>query len=243
MSRWICRCLVLVLAVATTHAGAQDQAPSAAATLEAVGTRGWFTVRGPFATLDPTHPSVGIWVPRKTGKAPVIVYAHGGVVQYALHGETRNNRNVFFYGGSNGGRVILYTGSAIPDKRIRGIISEARAATGLELGDYDISSVVSFGGLDTWAGKSPTDFVWTRTCPSSPVSIKDWVDERQQAGRPAEFILYENAGHLLFDGPLEEVTVKRGDKIAFTAFKGAAEGVLDLYERNVREFVMRHVVA
>ena len=298
MSRWISRILILGLAVSTAAAGAQDPAPPTTATLEAVGTRGWFTVRDPFATFDPAHPSVDIWAPGGEAKAPVIVYAHGGAgfraddrariemmrrngfatisfdaydmngledwefvsrrvinsgkqnliwnvfrgaVDHALQGDAWDNRNVFFYGGSNGGRVILHAGAAISDERIRGIISEAPAATGFELGDYDVPTIVSFGGLDTWAGKSPTDFVWLRTYPSSPVSIKNWVDERQQAGRPVEFVLYENAGHLLFDGPLEEVTVKRGDKIAFTAFKGAAEGVLELYERDVREFVLRHV--
>ncbi|MEO1204178.1 MAG: hypothetical protein AAFX10_15855, partial [Pseudomonadota bacterium] len=262
-------------------------------------SRGWFTVRGPFAAFDPDHPSVEIWVPEKSTEAPVVVYAHGGsgfreddrarvemmrrngfatisfdayamnglddwefvnrrvantgkqsliwgvfegAVDYALQGDEWDNRNVFFYGGSNGGRVVLYAASAIPDESIRGIISEAPAATGFELGDYDIPTIVSFGVLDTWAGKSDTDFVWTRTYPSSPTSIEDWVDARRAAGRPVEFRFYENAGHLLFDGPLEEVTVMRGDEIAFTAYKGAAEGVLDSYEQDVLRFISRNRV-
>lgn len=297
MKRWVTPFLVLLLTAST--ASAEVQAPSTTATLVEVGSRGWFAARGPFASFDPEHPSVEIWVPPETANAPVIVYAHGGsgfreddrarvemmrrngfatisfdayemngledwefvtrrvinpgkqnliwsvfrgAVDHALQGSAWDKRNVFFYGGSNGGRVILYAGSHISDPSIRGIISEAPAATGFTLGDYDIPTIVSFGSLDNWAGKSRTDFVWTRTYPTSPVSIQDWVVERQYAGRPVEFILYENAGHLLFDGPLEEVTVKRGDKIAFTAFKGAAEGVLDLYERDVREFVRRNRV-
>ena len=175
-----------------------------------------------------------------TGKQNLIWGVFKGAVEYALQREDWDERSVFFYGGSNGGRVILYAGSEIADDRIRGIVSEAPAATGLELGDYRIPTIVAFGALDTWAGTSETDFVWTRTYPSSPVSIKDWVDSRRAAGRPVELVFYEDAGHLLFDGPLEEVTVRRGNKIAFTAYKGAGEGVLDRYEQDIVDFVRRN---
>ncbi|MDJ0917199.1 MAG: hypothetical protein QNJ05_05495 [Woeseiaceae bacterium] len=174
------------------------------------------------------------------GKQNLIWGVFKGAVDYALQSDDWDNRGVFFYGGSNGGRVVLYAGSQMSDDRVRGIISEAPAATGFELGDYSIPTIVSFGALDTWAGKSKTDFVWTRTFPSSPVSIKDWVDSRRAAGRPVELMLYENAGHLLFDGPLEEVTIRRGNEIAFTAYKGAGEGVLDKYEHDIVDFVSRN---
>ena len=68
------------------------------------------------------------------------------------------------------------------------------------------------------------------------------MDSRRADGRPFDLVFYENAGHLLFDGPLEEVTVMRGDQIAFTAFKGAGEGVLELYEKDVLEFVRANLV-
>ncbi len=176
------------------------------------------------------------------GKQNLIWGVFKGAVDHAFQSDEWDNRNVFFLGGSNGGRVILYAGSAISDPRVRGIISEAPAATGFNLGDYDTPTLVSFGQLDNWAGKSRTDFVWNRTYPSSPTSIKDWVDSRRAAGRPVDLVFYENAGHLLFDGPLEEVTVMRGDQIAFTAFKGAGEGVLELYEKDVLEFVRANLV-
>ena len=177
-----------------------------------------------------------------SGKQNLIWGVFRGAVDHALQGDEWDNRNVFFYGGSNGGRVILYAGSEMSNEHVRGIISEAPAATGFALGDYDIPTVVAFGKLDNWAGRSKTDFVWTRSYPSSPTSIQDWVESRQAAGRPVEFIFYENAGHLLFDGPLQEVTVMRGDEIAFTAYKGAGEGVLELYERDVRDFVKANLV-
>ncbi len=176
------------------------------------------------------------------GKQNLIWGVFEGAVDHALQNDEWDNRNVFFYGGSNGGRVILYAGSEVSNENIRGIISEAPAATGFALEDYDIPTIIPFGQLDNWAGKSRTDFVWTRTYPSSPTSIEDWVDSRQAAGRPIDFIFYENAGHLLFDGPLQEVTVMRGDEIAFTAYKGAGEGVLEMYERDVIEFVIANVV-
>ena len=172
-----------------------------------------------------------------SGKQNLIWGVFKGAVEYAFRGDQWDNRNVFFYGGSNGGRVILYAGSEFSDSRVRGIIAEAPAATGFELGDYDTPTIVSFGALDNWAGKTKTDFVWNRTYPSSPTSIKAWVDSQRAADRPIDLIFYENAGHLLFDGPLEEVTIMRGDKIAFTAYKGAADGVLELYEEDIQKFI------
>ncbi|MEO1243363.1 MAG: hypothetical protein AAFX54_15750 [Pseudomonadota bacterium] len=262
--------------------------------LKEVGSRGFFTLAGPFAAFDPGHPSVEIWAPDGDKTAPVVVYAHGGAgyreddrarvemfrrngfatisfdsyemngfddwnfvtrkvtnsgkqnmiwgvfkgaVEYAAKTDDWDNRNIFLYGGSNGGRVILYAGSEIENENIRGIISEAPAGSGFTLGDYDIPTIIPFGALDTWAGRSDTDYVWKRTYPSSPVSIEDWVNSQQAKGRPVKFIFYENAGHLLFEGPLEKVTVRRGDAIAFTAYQGAGDGVLEQYERDVMTFV------
>lgn len=291
----------------TPPGGAESQLPSSreseeagpvssriTPTLREVGSRGFFTLSGPFAEFDPNHPSVEIWTPDSHNNAPVVVYAHGGAgyreddrarvemfrrngfatisfdsyemngfddwqfvtrkvtnsgkqnmiwgvfkgaVEHASKGNDWDNQNIFFYGGSNGGRVILYAGSEIENKNVRGIISEAPAGSGFTLGDYDIPTIIPFGALDTWAGRSDTDYVWKRTYPNSPVSIEDWVTSQQAKGRPVKFIFYENAGHLLFEGPLELVTVRRGDAIAFTAYQGAAEGVLAQYERDVITFV------
>ena len=266
-------------------------------TLKKVGTRGFFTLEGPFAEFDPDHPSVEIAIPNNQDSAPIILYAHGGAgyreddrariemlrrngfatvsfdayemngfddwqfvtrkisnggkqnmiwgvykgaVQYAAQNQIWKNRNIFLYGASNGGRVVLFAGSELSNKRIRGIISEAPAATGFALGDYDIPTIIPFGQLDTWAGRSDTDYVWTRTYPNSPVSIDDWVRSRQHQGRPINYIFYEHAGHLLFEGPLEKVTVRRGDAIAFEAYQGAADGVLEQYEHDVVEFINIH---
>ena len=171
-----------------------------------------------------------------SGKQNMIWGVFKGAADHAFQSDDWDNRNVFFYGGSNGGRVILYAGSEIENENIRGIISEAPAGSGFALGDYDIPTIIPFGALDTWAGKSDTDYVWKRTYPNSPVSIEAWVQTQQAKGRPVKFIFYENAGHLLFEGPLEKVTVRRGDAIAFTAYQGAAEGVLEQYERDVIDF-------
>ncbi|MEM9616889.1 MAG: hypothetical protein AAF936_02920 [Pseudomonadota bacterium] len=261
--------------------------------LREVGSRGFFTLDGPFAEFDPDHPSVEIWTPDGDNTAPVMVYAHGGAgyreddrarvemfrrngfatisfdsyemngfddwnfvtrkvtnsgkqnmiwgvfkgaVEFAANNDRWDTQHIFFYGGSNGGRVVLYAGSEIENENIRGIISEAPAGSGFTLGDYDIPTIIPFGALDTWAGRSDTDYVWKRTYPNSPVSIEGWVNSQQAKGRPVSFIFYENAGHLLFEGPLEKVTVRRGDAIAFTAYQGAGDGVLEQYEHDVITF-------
>ncbi|MEX2125986.1 MAG: hypothetical protein WD795_19000 [Woeseia sp.] len=171
------------------------------------------------------------------GKQDMIWGVFKGAVEYASKNDGWDNRNIFLYGGSNGGRIVLYAGSEIENDHIRGIISEAPAATGFTLGDYNIPTIIPFGKLDNWAGRSETDYVWQRTYPNSPISIEDWVKSLQEKGRPIKFIFYENAGHLLFEGPLEKVIVRRGDAIAFTAYQGAGEGVLEQYEHDVITFV------
>lgn len=60
-------------------------------------------------------------------------------------------------------------------------------------------------------------------------------------GRPVKFIFYEKAGHLLFEGPLEKVTVRRGESFAFSAYQGADEGVLEQYEHDVIAFAKSHL--
>lgn len=175
------------------------------------------------------------------GKQNMIWRVFQGAVDHAATGSDWDHRNIIMYGGSNGARVVLYAGSEIASACIRAIVSEAPAATGFTLGDYDIPTLIPFGKLDNWAGKSETDYVWTRTYPNSPVSIEDWVTSRQEAGRPVGFVFYDNAGHLLFEGPLEEVSVRRGDVIAFTGYQGAAEGVLEQYENDVISFVNTHL--
>lgn len=172
-----------------------------------------------------------------SAKQKMIWGIYEGAVSYAVARSDWDGQNTFLYGTSNGGRVALYAGSLLKLDGIQGIVAEAPAATGLPLGDYAIPTIVIFGKLDTWAGKSETDFVWTRTYPNSPTSIADWVEAMQRRSRPVRFIFYENAGHLLFDGPLEKVTVKRGKAIAFSAYRGADAGVLEQYEHDVMTFV------
>lgn len=176
------------------------------------------------------------------GKQNMIWGVFKGAVEYATNNDDWDNRNIFLYGGSNGGRVVLYAGTEIENSHIRGIISEAPAATGFSLGDLSVPTIIPFGAMDNWAGRSETDYVWTRTYPNSPVSIEDWVKSLQEKGRPIEFIFYENAGHLLFEGPLKKVTVRRGDVIAFTAYEGAGEGVLEQYEHDVITFAKNRVL-
>lgn len=177
-----------------------------------------------------------------SGKQNMIWGVFKGAVDYAATNDDWDNRNIFLYGGSNGGRVVLYAGSEIEKENIRGIIAEAPAGSGFALGDYTIPTIIPFGALDTWAGTSDTDYVWKRTYPDSPISIEDWVNAQQAKGRPVNFIFYENAGHLLFEGPLELVTERRGDEIAFTAYRGAAEGVLEQYEKDLMSFVTGKLV-
>ena len=171
------------------------------------------------------------------GKQNMIWGVFKGAVEYASKNDSWDNRNIFLYGGSNGARVALHSATELANISIRGVIAEAPAANGYSLGDINIPTIIPFGKLDNWAGRSDTDFIWTRTYQNSPISLEQWVKSLQEKGRPVEFIFYENAGHLLFDGPLNKVTVRRGDTIAFTGYKGADEEALKQYEHDVIKFV------
>lgn len=177
------------------------------------------------------------------GKQDMIGGVFQGAVAHALRGDGWDGRNIFFYGASNGGRVVLHAGTALAGLHIRGIISEAPAGSGHPLGDYDIPTIILFGALDTWAGRSENDYIWKRRYPDSPQSIEDWVQARQAARRPVNFLFYQDAGHLMFDGPLERVTERRGRTASFTAYRGAAKGVLARYERDILSFIARHRAA
>lgn len=145
------------------------------------------------------------------GKQNLIWGVYEGALEYALKENKKwDANNIFLYGASNGGRTVLYAGSELPLKNIRGIISEAPAATGYSLEDITIPTIVLFGELDNWAGKSETDFVWKRTYPSSPISIDDWLKAQQKKENPVNYIFYKNAGHLIFEGPLKGYCQKRG---------------------------------
>ena len=139
-----------------------------------------------------------------TGKQKLISGVFKGALAYAQRHIGCDSENIFLYGASNGGRAVLYAGSHYPLDGVRGIIAEAPAATGYELGDIHIPTIVLFGKKDNWAGISDTDYVWTRTYPNSPVSISDWVTSQKEKKHPVEFIFYEDAGHLMFEGTLEK---------------------------------------
>ena len=171
------------------------------------------------------------------GKQNMIWGVFKGAVAYASKNDSRDNRNIFLYGGSNGARVALHSATELANISIRGVIAEAPAANGYSLGDINIQTIIPFGKLDNWAGRSDTDFIWTRTYQNSPISLEQWVKSLQEKGRPVEFIFYENAGHLLFDGPLNKVNVRRGETIAFTGYKGSDEEALKQYEHDVIKFV------
>ncbi len=176
------------------------------------------------------------------GKQNMIWGVFKGAVEYAAKNNNWDNRNIFLYGGSNGARVVLYSATELANNSIRGVIAEAPAANGYPLGYIKIPTIIPFGKMDNWAGRSETDYIWTRTYPSSPISLEQWVKSLQEKGRPIEFTFYENAGHLLFSGPLKKVTLDRANGLSFTAYQGADEEVVKQYERDIFRFVNSHLI-
>ncbi len=171
------------------------------------------------------------------GKQNMIWGVVKGAVEYAAKNDSWDNRNIFLYGASNGARVVLHSATELANNPIRGVIAEAPAANGYPIGDINIPTIIPFGKMDNWAGRSEADYIWTRTYPSSPISLEKWVKSLQEKGSPIKFIFYENAGHSFHEGPLKKVTLGRANGISFTAYEGADEEVLEQYERDIFTFV------
>jgi dienelactone hydrolase len=175
------------------------------------------------------------------GKQNMIWGVFRGAVEYAATEDRWDSRNIFLYGASNGARVVLHSATELPNP-IRGVIAEAPTANGYPIGDINIPTIIPFGKRDTWAGRSETDYIWTRTYPSSPISLEQLVTSLQEKGRPIRITFYENAGHSFHEGPLRQVTRGRANGISFTAYEGADEEALIQYERDIFAFVNRNLV-
>lgn len=171
------------------------------------------------------------------GKQNMIWGVYKGAIEYAAQDSRWDKRNIFLYGASNGARVALHAASEFVDFQIRGVIAEAPAANGYPLGDIKIPTIIVFGKLDNWAGRSETDYIWKRTYPNSPVSLEKTVEALQKNGRPVRFLFYDNAGHSFHEGPLRKVSRGRASGRTFSAHEGADEDTLRQYERDVLEFV------
>ncbi|XOV79739.1 MAG: dienelactone hydrolase family protein [Aestuariibacter sp.] len=176
-----------------------------------------------------------------TGKQNLIFAVFKGAVDYARQGSRWDSENIFFYGSSNGGRVILSAASTINMEHVRGIMSEAPAATGLALGDITVPTILAFGRLDTWAGKSNQDFIWKRTYPNNPISIDLWYQGLQKKNLPVSYRFYNNAGHNFHEGPLTKVTKQRGHGFSFTAYQGASTETKEQYEKDVVKFIYKNI--
>ncbi len=176
------------------------------------------------------------------GKQNMIWHVFKGAVEYAAGNGDWDNRNIFLYGASNGARVVLHGATELADNSVRGIIAEAPTANGYPIGEISIPTIIPFGKKDNWAGRSETDYIWTRTYPSSPISLERLIKSLQEKGSPVRFLFYDNAGHSFHEGPLRQVTRGRANGISFTAYEGADEDALARYERDVLAFVSRHLM-
>lgn len=175
-----------------------------------------------------------------TGKQYMIWGVFKGAVEYAANNDMWDNQNIFLYGASNGARVVLHSATELSKYPVKGVIAEAPAANGYPIGDIKIPTIIPYGAKDNWAGRSETDYIWTRTYPDSPMSLEEWVRSLQKKGSQIKFIFYENAGHSIHAGPLKEVTLGRASGLSFTAYEGADEEALRQYEFDVIEFVSRY---
>ena len=175
-----------------------------------------------------------------SGKQNMIWNVFKGAVAYAADNDGWENRNIFLYGASNGARVVLHGATEFPDASIRGVIAEAPTANGYPIGDIAVPTIIPFGKKDNWAGRSETDYIWTRTYPSSPISLEQLIATLQAKGSPVRFLFYDNAGHSFHEGPLRQVTRGRANGISFTAYEGADGEALARYEQDVAAFIDRH---
>ena len=94
------------------------------------------------------------WVNRKLSnksKQKMIFSILSGAYGYALKRRDWDTKNIFLFGHSNGGRVVVAVQSAFKSiDNIRGIIAEGMATGGMPLSKCLIPTFLAYGERDNW---------------------------------------------------------------------------------------------
>ena len=95
-----------------------------------------------------------------------------------------------------------------------------------------------FGEKDNWGGMSEEDLMWTRKAPFlHQPSIKEWVAQQSEKGRPVKATLYPNSGHSFHGGKLPPLARNMAGIGTITGNLGASNEDRIQYEKDVKRIV------
>ena len=182
----------------------------------------------------------GVWVNRNLtdrAKQDLIMNVMNGAIDFGM--SQVSYTDIVFYGQSNGAKVVINSIQRYdPNPRIKLILSEAPPPSGYPLLlDVQTPTVLFFGELDNWGGKSENDFMWTRKFPYQPISNSEWVKIQSDKGRPVKVIFYPNAGHGFHWGRLTPITRTMAGIGAITGNLGANSEARIQYEKDINRLV------
>ena len=190
------------------------------------------------------------WVNRRLSnksKQKMIFSILSGAYRYALKRKDWDTKNVFLFGQSNGGRVVVAAQSALkPVDNIRGIIAEGMATGGMQLSKCIIPTFLAYGERDNWGSFRVDRTMYARPqqfitgLPNSTVlpSIQRWTKTQNKEGCPINLKLYKEAGHSFHSGNLETYS-GRSD---IEWYIGAEDSALEKYENDITDFIEKHLM-
>ena len=189
------------------------------------------------------------WVNRRItikSKQKMIFGLLSGAYRYALKRKDWDIKNVFLFGQSNGGRVVIAAQSALkPVENIKGIIAEGMATGGMQLSKCIIPTFLAYGERDNWGSyrvdkamyARPQRFITGLPNSTELPSIQSWTKTQKNEGCPINLKLYKEVGHSFHFGSLR--TYSGHSDIEW--YIGAEESALEKYENDITDFIKKHL--
>lgn len=149
-----------------------------------------------------------------------------GAYEWARQNTRIDDSRIFIHGLSNGGSVAMNMAAVVNPTHVKAVFAEGPSPNGIGMPDkIQVPLKLVFGKIDNYGGKTPDDWMYTRTDPCShnrlsplaapgtaqrcslwanpqalTISPQVWGEQRQAEGHPVEFWFYENAAHGLLMG-------------------------------------------
>jgi dienelactone hydrolase len=189
-----------------------------------------------------------------------------GAYQWAIKQPEIDTTRIFIHGLSNGGSVAVNMAGVVDPAHVPAVIAEGASPTGLGFPlKINVPLKMVFGRLDNYGGKTPDDWMYTRTDPcefnvefklappglaadcsgkSNPQAMVTtplaWVDSLRSQNQPVEVWFYENAAHGILFVPMKQETRTYGvgpDAKLRYGWTGSSYQVADRYMADILKLI------
>lgn len=189
-----------------------------------------------------------------------------GAYHWAVKKDGIDNKNIYFYGLSNGAVVAANLAAAVSSHHVKGIFAEGMPGSGLGLPDNPVVPLrLIYGKLDNYAGKTNDEWVWVRQEPCylnthsfihPPGNSKncnlyennvnltqkpiDWLNEQKKNSKDVDVWFYEDAAHAIFSGSYSYNTVTYGANLRRFASIGASDAARNKLSADIDDFIRKN---